>query len=79
MLRGLADLDATTSTRRGVEQVEESSGNSEITVLDGAKCGALSINSPPILPDLAKVIKAWPALSEDARSSVLRLIRGETD
>jgi hypothetical protein len=43
----------------------------------GARHGALSVQNrpseqPPKDPDLAKLIEAWPQLSEDARAAILR-------
>ena len=46
----------------------------------GAECGAESVDSGQIAPDLAKVVEAWPALPEAVRKGILAMVeaaRGE--
>ncbi len=40
-----------------------------------AESGAVGADSPPICPDLAELIEAWPTLPETTRAAILELIR----
>ena len=46
----------------------------QCTSQSAAESGAVGLNSLPIYPDLAKVIKAWPELSDETRGVILRLV-----
>jgi hypothetical protein len=43
---------------------------------DSAKSNAILAKTAPADPDLARVVEAWPRLSEQARHSVMDLIEG---
>jgi len=59
------------STRRGVEQIADSSGNQRVALQGGTESGALSGDSAPSDPELAEVVRAWPTLSEAVRRQVV--------
>jgi hypothetical protein len=50
--------------------------NNGVSQEGGAESGAESAKTPPIDPDLAEVIKAWPALPIAVRAGILAMVRG---
>jgi len=47
----------------------------QVSRTSGAKAGAVGDDLPPINPDLAQVIKAWPTLPRAIRETVLAMLR----
>ncbi len=54
----------------GSEQGPDSPGNTHNRSKGGAKCGALSGADP----DLARIVRAWPSLSEKAKARMLAIL-----
>jgi hypothetical protein len=66
------------ATRQGLERVEDSSGNTPISLPAGTESGTVGGReaglTAPLASDLARVVDAWPTLPEATRQAVLRLI-----
>jgi hypothetical protein len=58
----------------GIEPTLHSQENLTNPDLGSAQSGAVGAGFPPIDPDLAKVVQAWPTLPELVRRAVLALI-----
>ena len=57
--------DVTPSTPRDLGQ---------LSIVRAAESGALAAGSPPIDPEMVRVIEAWPSLSAAIRAGVLAMI-----
>lgn len=67
--RGIRTPDPDSVTGSKSSELERSK------IRGGAKCGALQPETDQSDPDLAKIIKAWPALRPDVKAALLTLIR----
>ena len=59
----------------GLETVQDSSGNMQVSKTGGAECGAENGRSDALAADLQSLIEAWPQMSSEARAAVLRLVK----
>ena len=60
---------------RGNAHGAETSGKSGFPSGQRAKRSAIELETPPIDPDLAAVVDAWPKLPEAIRAGILAMIR----
>jgi hypothetical protein len=61
-------------TPTGSEHICKSQGKTGVGQEGGAKSGAFSTESALLDPDLAKVVAAWPGLSDGVRRRILGLL-----
>lgn len=60
---------------RGVEQIENSSGNQGVAPQGGAESGALGAENGPKDPELGAIIHAWPTLPDAIKAGILAMVR----
>jgi hypothetical protein len=59
---------------RGVEQAGENVKKTAIPDAGGAECGAVAAQGEMDDPDLARVIAAWPRLTNQVRKCIAKLL-----
>jgi hypothetical protein len=60
---------------RGSEQACDFTENGAVPSTGGADSGALVARKPPTDPNLAELVKAWPALPESVRAGIVALVK----
>ena len=59
----------------GIEQPPASQENNTPSAQGGAESGAVGGEIDHLEPDLAEIVKAWPALSAAVRKGIVEMVR----